>query len=195
MPNLGSLEYVAQRVKGLRRELEESPWYRSFCQSISHLDEVSISSLHCLALGSPTENQGPRFQLALLLILVDMLEIKEVTAWDPVFTARDIELLQNSFGIKVVELYEGKEQTLWYLPHAPLSLIAKIQPNCEYYVGNNLTNFQPRPTPGPEILNPIKTMRSNGTFKKIPEIPGSRWYAAFSDLAVWVRDDSLLEEE
>lgn len=186
----GTPKYVARRVTELRRELESSPWYTSLRRMLVYLDRDSIISLRCLALGSPTENQGPRFQLALLLILVDILEINEVSAWDPLFTAKDFDLLQTIFGITVVERYGASTGTLWYLPHAPLSLIAELQPNFEFYIGNNLASFQPRPLPSQEVLDAIEDMKNKGTFKTLPVIPGSRWVSAFSDLALWTRNDN-----
>ncbi|KAH3682787.1 hypothetical protein WICPIJ_006246 [Wickerhamomyces pijperi] len=93
-----------------------------------------ITKIRCLALGSPSQDHAAMYQLALLVILQKYLQVsdRDVSIYDPVFDEMDKELMGNSddpsLGYTIEEQYSQKEDksnndiTLYFLPHAPLSL-------------------------------------------------------------------------
>lgn len=108
---------------------------------------TSLTSIRCLALGSPTESHLALYQLALLQLLTSHLKMlpEKVSMWDPVFVAADLELFE-ALGYKTEEVYEkqteellteelqtesqtkrdSRQGTLVYMVHAPPSLTESI---------------------------------------------------------------------
>lgn len=128
-----------------------------------------LRAIRCLALGSPTESSIAMYQLALLQLIIDMLNIsaESVSLYDPVFTSADLELFE-SMNYSVSEAYnsattlpdEGKNDTqenskqlageksdgiLVYMIHSPPSLtesiIASQDSKYKVFIGNVLTNY------------------------------------------------------
>ncbi|CAG9762395.1 unnamed protein product [Ceutorhynchus assimilis] len=119
-----------RRVSEAKQELLSTDIFQSVSallkEALTHLDNPKVGKIITLGLGQITDLTVPRYQLALLLCLQDLLEAK-IIAFDPIFNENDKELLTN-FGIKVENLnVEAKhkvntETILFYLPHCPKQL-------------------------------------------------------------------------
>ncbi|KAG5360326.1 hypothetical protein CJU89_3391 [Yarrowia sp. B02] len=91
----------------LKRDVKRSKFYDFF---LTHLKEQlekhstkKFADIQCLALGKPAEDEGVRYQLVLLLLLAEELDIplEKVVCTEPMFTERDEEMLKL-LGMKVV---------------------------------------------------------------------------------------------
>lgn len=101
------------------------------------LENIEISTIRCLALGSPSESKNARFQLALLIELQQLLDA-EVSLYDPIFNEKDNEILKD-FTIEK-EFTSDSSKTLYFLPHASLELTEEVlntnQP--KYFLANDV---------------------------------------------------------
>lgn len=91
-----------------------------------------LTSIRCLALGSPTTSSIALYQLALLQLIQTHLGIPdtEISMWDPVFTNMDMEVF-GALGYKTEENYDNStkdwtKSTLVYMIHSPPSLTESI---------------------------------------------------------------------
>lgn len=101
------------------------------------LENIEISTIRCLTLGSPSESKNARFQLALLIELQQLLDA-EVSLYDPIFNEKDNEILKD-FTIEK-EFTSDSSKTLYFLPHASLELTEEVlntnQP--KYFLANDV---------------------------------------------------------
>ena len=87
----------------------------------------SIECIHCLGVGSPSVSATARAQLALLPTLQALSRGDvPILAYDPVFTATDVAILEQ-LGCKVLTEAEAgersiQEPTLLYMPHCEAAL-------------------------------------------------------------------------
>ena len=87
----------------------------------------SIECIHCLGVGSPSVSATARAQLALLPTLQALSSGDvPILAYDPVFTATDVAVLEQ-LGCKVLTEAEAgerstQEPTLLYMPHCDAAL-------------------------------------------------------------------------
>lgn len=191
--------------------LEASPF---FCdleeQGLNNIEKKtkSLTEIRCLALGSPTEADNPRYQLALLLLLKKKFNIERITAWDPEFTEKDNDLLK-SFDIQVVEVLDLPnddkiwQSYLWYLPHAPLSLtesfLRKILENELTFtvIGNDIMSYDTSSidveSKYPSVFRSIKELSSDQwfTYTMKKELSKNQpYFEAFNEMSVQKRKAS-----
>ncbi|AMD19950.1 HCL201Wp [Eremothecium sinecaudum] len=121
MPFPELLEHDRKVVRNSKMFLELKDKLASF---VSEIDRV-----RCLALGSFSKDSPARYQLALLLEMIDFLTSASIrcSVYDPVFNKDDIKFIESlgdswSVDEKVPWDLECSRNTLYYLPHAPLSL-------------------------------------------------------------------------
>lgn len=113
--------------------------------TVSTLENVSFSRIHCLALGSPTLEFQALYQLAYLRLLAEKFGVsaEKINVYDPVFDQNDLHLLESVLGYRVADVLseEDTEATLYYMPHAPRSVtetfISRIKPR--WILGNDVT--------------------------------------------------------
>ncbi|KAG7664983.1 uncharacterized protein J8A68_001511 [[Candida] subhashii] len=99
----------------------------------STLPPKSITSIRCLALGSPTDSTPAKYQLSLLLQLIPLLNTPElittISFYDPIFTELDIQLIKTLLPTAIIQQEYTPpipNTTLYFLPHAPLDLMEEI---------------------------------------------------------------------
>ncbi len=104
-------------------------------------DQVRALNIVCYGIGSMDDSFTSRFQLALLLLIIDELKetklvdaVSRVEFYDPVFNKADRILLQESLGFMISpeneqclkQVESGQDSsfipTLFYMPHCPKSL-------------------------------------------------------------------------
>eukprot|EP01060_Flectonema_neradi_P001704 TRINITY_DN11034_c0_g1_i1.p1 TRINITY_DN11034_c0_g1~~TRINITY_DN11034_c0_g1_i1.p1 ORF type:complete len:279 (+),score=25.92 TRINITY_DN11034_c0_g1_i1:94-930(+) len=125
-------------VKGIRKEMKKIKYANDLMTRLKQLaDETTKRGqtfrIICLGLGSPSRYAGSRHQLALLCMLSDKILCKDVSLYDPAFTATDITLF-DSFNMSQLDVNnEGKIPcsdpdvfTLFYMPHCCRSLYANL---------------------------------------------------------------------
>lgn len=112
-------------------------------QTLSALPNAGLTTIRCLALGSPALEHQALYQLAFLVELASALKIphKSIYLYDPCFTEVDQQLFL-SLEMQVAETHTSdSEGTLYYMPHAPRtvteSLITTHEP--KWLLGNDLT--------------------------------------------------------
>lgn len=124
-----------------------------------HSISGSIKAIRCLAIGSFTEDFPARYQLALLLEIIDYFECTSgissllVSIYDPLFTSQDEDFIKKNGSFWSIdetlppEHFES-DSTLFFLPHAPLdlteSVIVKERP--KYFLANNIIQHTDRYT-------------------------------------------------
>ncbi|AOA61497.1 Protein involved in microtubule-related processes [Komagataella phaffii CBS 7435] len=88
----------------------------------------SAKKLRCVGLGSPTNSTAALYQLAFLLEIKDSLGIELISAFDPVFEPKDVDLFAK-LSIEVEETYEfDKDETtptIYYMPHLPVGILER----------------------------------------------------------------------
>lgn len=120
-----------RRIKQAEIDLVSSDFYSSVLaslrESLTDLHSPDIGEIVCFGIGKISECIISRYQLALLLSLREKYAV-ELYIYDPVFTEREIVLL-NELNCKVLsENIEGKyrvkgdKSTLFYLPHCSKQL-------------------------------------------------------------------------
>lgn len=121
------------------------------------LGKFDIRKIRCLALGSFAEDFPAKYQLALLLEMLDAIGAGagadvEVSIYDPVFNESDKEFIgaQDNWQIVEVERYDeaAKGVTLFYMPHAPLDLTEEVlaREKPQLILGNELSRHTDRYT-------------------------------------------------
>lgn len=130
----------------------------SECRSLIHgCREPGVRyKVMCLGLGSPSELQNARIQLAFLrLVLQNVLDVTDdsVTIFDPAFTPNDVSYLRECAGYivpsTVPETYTAGPNTVAYMPHCDLSLFETFLKDNWHpdaisniiLVGNNLSDY------------------------------------------------------
>lgn len=122
---------LRETIDGMQKKLASSLVYQS---TVAALDEASslqgyrikVGSMIIYGLGSVDDSITSRWQLALALLLRDLLASTtdshlELSAYDPAFSPCDL-LLMQTFGIGVIEENEQCKRfapgpTLFYVPH------------------------------------------------------------------------------
>lgn len=100
----------------------------SLREGLEILSHPKVTKIICLGLGKIGECIIPRYQLALLLCLRDLLCNVEVQVYDPVFCQVERDILREFNCVVLSENCEGKyvvdgcETTVFYLPHCPKQL-------------------------------------------------------------------------
>ncbi|CAR26577.1 hypothetical protein ZYGR_0H03950 [Zygosaccharomyces rouxii] len=128
-----------------RDEIKKSQMFKELCQSLEAYRQ-HIVRVRCLALGSFHEEFSAKWQLALLMELLDYLNASNplVSVYDPVFTEEDLKFVSQLERWSVdenlsAEWNEDSSRTLFFLPHAPLDLtelvLDKEQP--KYWLANH----------------------------------------------------------
>lgn len=120
---------------------EGSEFYSLTIELLSKFDFMYI---RCLALGSPTEEFQPLYQLALLELIRAEFEIPKtnVSLYDPAFTSDDLELFKELGNYTIEEENNwDSSSTLYYMPHAPRSMTEKLltDKRPQWILGNDLS--------------------------------------------------------
>lgn len=102
-----------------------------------------IKRVRCLALGSPALEPQAQWQLALLVALAAELGVADVTLHDPCFTAADVALIEGE-GLVVAQHPPDPEGCLYYMPHAPRSLMEQVvrEQQPRWILGNDVRATQ-----------------------------------------------------
>jgi hypothetical protein len=126
--------YVSKLLFNLKRSI--SNHFKEYKPS-----EARTMNLICYGIGSIDDSFTSRFQLALLLLIVDELsadkslvdQIGIVELYDPVFNKADRLLIQEKLGFclsarneQCMRSVEPHALTLFYMPHCPKSLYNNI---------------------------------------------------------------------
>ncbi|EGW31920.1 uncharacterized protein SPAPADRAFT_61023, partial [Spathaspora passalidarum NRRL Y-27907] len=116
-----------QSLSQYQKTIAESNLFASITKSLSPASD-GITTIRCLALGSPIESINARYQLALLVELAKNVSASHISVYDPVFTPEDIDLFKDIFeNVDTLEEFKtNSTTTLYFLPHAPLDLTETI---------------------------------------------------------------------
>lgn len=169
-----------------RHELTHSDFVKTVCQVITLR---RVDKIRCLALGLPTEWLNSEYQLALLLIMKDHLQLSlsDISLWDPAFTEQD-KLLIEHYGFEVEEQYEDQDNTLYYIPHGPYKVIFRFASRLKLFLGNNMREFEPPNEISPEDMTRLNQLR-NMMIIPLELSRKEKWYTAFSDTALHILGD------
>ena len=131
------MEELQLGISKYREVIHNSKFFKEVKETVPV--ENGYTKIRCLALGSPSESSDARYQYAFLLELMELLNITQVSLYDPVFT----ELDKQVFASYVVEeFFEPKndDNVLHYIPHAPLSVMEQILKNEKptAFLGNDI---------------------------------------------------------
>ncbi|GCE98702.1 hypothetical protein ZYGM_003108 [Zygosaccharomyces mellis] len=137
-----------------RDEIKKSWMFKELCQSLEAYRQ-HIVKIRCLAIGSFHEEFSAKWQLALLMELLDYLNASKplVSLYDPIFTEEDLTFISQFEGWSVdehlsSEWIEDTGRILFFLPHAPLDLtelvLSKEQP--KYWLANHFVAHTDRYT-------------------------------------------------
>lgn len=118
-----------RKINTAVEELKISTYFENVAKSVSTvLQSREIVEIVCFGLGRIAECNISRYQLALLLSLRDIFNIKKVFVHDPIFYKSECTVLQE-LGINVIEennegnyVISDSGVTLVYLPHCPKQL-------------------------------------------------------------------------
>ena len=130
----------------LRKLLSKYFLLRDYAAATAQYDH-NIINIVCYGLGSPDDNLSSRYQLALLLLIIDditafdsTLKIGGVELYDPVFTSIDKHVLAEAFKFQLAATNDRCMRRA-SVPHAdghrqPLNLF--YMPHCGKALYNNL---------------------------------------------------------
>lgn len=134
------------KLDKFKQIIERSDFFSEITSIIPKSEKFLI--LRCLALGSPQESTPALYQLALVILLSNLLNIPQVSLYDPVFNNYDLKLF-DSLNFTVSESFTSSlKSTFYFLPHAPLSLTNMIftTNKPKYFLANHLQNHTDRYT-------------------------------------------------
>lgn len=122
----GSTEYIKEKLLRHEQCIKKTTFYTLI---IAFLSKQKFKYIRCLALGSPTDEFQPLYQLALLELIILKFDIPStnVSVYDPVFTPDDLKLFKDLGDYKIEsENNWPSSLTLFYMPHAPRSMTEKL---------------------------------------------------------------------
>lgn len=128
-----------------------------FGQIERSLETVRLERIRCVALGSPCQEEPALYQLALLMAIAKAKGVDEISLYDPVFTRLDKAYFEK-VGYIVEEQYTpvNLHLTLYFLPHAPLTLTSCVlNEHPRYLLSNN-------------VLSHTERMSKSGLYEKYP---------------------------
>lgn len=132
--------------------IRESLMFASIREFLDEHKE-DIKCVRCLALGCFSEDAPARYQLALLMEMISILQLEKCSLFDPAFNKQDLEFIQQNekWVVEETPSFEsdiGPESILFFLPHAPLSLTESviISESPKYWLANNLLRHTDRYT-------------------------------------------------
>ncbi|KAG0672369.1 hypothetical protein C6P45_003053 [Maudiozyma exigua] len=157
-----------------------------------------IENIRCLAIGSFSDDFPARYQLALLLELIQVLTEEDktirVSIYDPIFNETDFKYIKTAYPTWVTTETVDKEifnpkSTLYFLPHAPLDLTEFILRTEEpkLYLANNIVQHTDRYTKSQlnekypllsKLLNVLEAQKQKEP-KKDPVSSASDGFTAF----------------
>lgn len=106
-----------------------------------------FTQIRCLALGSPSQSNNALYQLAYLQELARVLEVCRISVCDPVFSDLDIFLFQKlKYPVELHFDNTEPEETLYFMPHAPLELtdVILINEKPHHVLANNIISHTDR---------------------------------------------------
>ncbi|AET38734.1 Ber1p Ecym_3240 [Eremothecium cymbalariae DBVPG len=122
-----------EALKKCRETVKRSQMFCELCSSLEPYQE-QVVRVRCLAIGNFSEEEQARYQLCLLLELIDYfggIEAVRCSIYDPVFTPEDKAFIGTIGDLWTID--EGSpwgadcnENTLFFLPHSPLSLTEHV---------------------------------------------------------------------
>lgn len=123
-------------IRICRDVIKQSGMFNELCNALEPY-KGTISRIRCLAIGSFYEDYPARYQLSLLLELVDYIEQGKqpdllVSLYDPVFTQEDVNFISSLGPHWTIDEFAPEWEpasfasTLFFLPHASLGLTEKI---------------------------------------------------------------------
>lgn len=174
-----------------RKVVKESAMFEELCQALRPHRSL-VEKVRCLAIGSFHDEFPARYQLALLLELIDFIEDEkqrtiEVSVYDPVFTSDDLNFISdmgpNWMCSKEAPSWIGvgnSNQVLFFLPHAPLDLTEEIlkTEKPELWLANNVIAHTDRYTKLQlhekypvisKLLNVLESSLKNDPIAKLPD--------------------------
>ncbi|XP_057665906.1 SRR1-like protein [Diorhabda carinulata] len=191
-----------KRIVDAKLEITATDLYDSLLASlregIESLKHPKISNIICLGLGKIGECLIARYQLAAILSLSDLYNVK-ISAYDPIFTEKDKELL-SKFEVNVLsENLEGKfhlsghETVLFYLPHCPKQLTNNLLwanwglnlANC-IIISNSFTNIIESNSSAHLVLNAYYISKIQPYVLELAIINSFKYYEIFNDTAIHV---------
>lgn len=125
------------RLDACRQTVKVSAMFRDLSDALTPYRDT-IEKVRCLAIGSFYEDFPARYQLALLLELIEFLAGEKkrsitVSIYDPVFTPSDLQFIKDRGPDWACEEIDSqpledssRDQILFFLPHAPLDLTEKV---------------------------------------------------------------------
>lgn len=156
--NKSKLSDFPTKLNECRETVKESSMFQDL---ISQLQPIvkSVSAIRCLAIGSFVDDFPARYQLALLLEIVEYIksfnEVDKtlVSIFDPVFNDEDKRFIQElgstwTIDEELPSKNFNNESTFYFLPHAPLDLTENvlIKEMPKYYLANNIIQHTDRYT-------------------------------------------------
>ncbi|XP_055547532.1 SRR1-like protein [Wyeomyia smithii] len=194
-----------QNFKKIEENLIASDFFKEIVNLIEPLlNQAKIEAIICLGLGKLSECLISCYQLALIRCLKGKLKdfSGKIQFFDPIFTYKDIEILQLLDTAVLSENLEGKyladQKTLFYLPHCPKQISNNLlwrnwQPELlknVYLICNSFENI---------ILgNPERVLNDNATYilkaekfcKEIKFLNNFRYTDIFNDFSLHYFDTS-----
>ncbi|GMM38635.1 Ber1 protein [Saccharomycopsis crataegensis] len=144
--NEENLKFLKENIDAKKSTLSFSELWKQISNNLTTIlvpEDVDIQ-IRSLALGSMSSEISPKFQMALLLLIKEQLNVKRISLYDPEFNDLDRELMTKEYDMTVDEIdpfsKENNENVIYYLPHIPLEvlegLIAEKHPS--YMICNNI---------------------------------------------------------
>ncbi|CCF56007.1 hypothetical protein KAFR_0A05720 [Kazachstania africana CBS 2517] len=146
-----------ETLLSLRKVIRESEMFKRIeADLLPHIDE--LGGIRCLAIGSFSEDQPARYQLALLIEILNFLELEKntpliVSIYDPLFSENDLKFIEGmGCNWKVEGSLEDKSEysknALFLLPHAPLDLTEEVlkTERPRYFLANHIVTHTDRYT-------------------------------------------------
>lgn len=126
---------LLKNLKEYQSVLMRSPFWDEI---LLRLEPYSLKYINCYAIGSPQESKNALYQFAFLVELAKSLEVK-VSLYDPILNKYD-RFLAHYFDYEISFNSTIPEETLYFLPHAPLGLTEHLFVNHKplYLLSNDL---------------------------------------------------------
>jgi hypothetical protein len=195
--NLIDVKELISRILEKKTNIESDLYVESIKEVLKICKHLKFKKIVCYGIGKISDNISSQYQLAVLLILRDMLidTVEEVLVYDPLLCEDELSVIEE---LKLINIGHNEKcrhavtsYTLFYLPHGSLQMYNNLlyanwslsKLSMISIIGNSFSNYYLRLTDNKLITNAFYLHQLKDHYM---EITFPSLYDSFNDTSVHV---------